>query len=261
MERVFAIVLRQSFIFLRSPTRLFSFVYWSTFELFVWGIITRYFNQIGKADINFMTLLLGAVILWNLLTRIQQTLTIAFLEDVRSRNLVNIFASPISVLEYCLGLTAFGLIHTTISMTLMTVVARGLFAYNLFTFGVSLIPFIGLLFIFGWSVGIVATALILRFGPVAEMIVWSFPALLLPFSAVFHPVASLPLILQPIAHLFPSSYIFEGMRQIVMTGSTSHTGLMQATFLTVCFWLFAFCFFLDSYKRVLRLGLFRTTLT
>ena len=50
-----------------------------------------------------MPVLLGAVLLWDFFTRVMQGVTMAFFEDVWSRNFLNIFASPLSIPEYLGG--------------------------------------------------------------------------------------------------------------------------------------------------------------
>jgi len=47
---------------------------------------------------------LGAVLLWDFFIRVMQGVTMAFFEDVWSRNFLNIFATPLSISEYIAGL-------------------------------------------------------------------------------------------------------------------------------------------------------------
>ena len=51
-----------------------------------------------------MPALLGAVLLWDFLTRVMQGVTMAFFEDVWSRNFLNFFATPLRTSEYLAGL-------------------------------------------------------------------------------------------------------------------------------------------------------------
>ena len=48
-----------------------------------------------RAAFNFVPALLGAVLLWDFLTRVMQGVTMAFFEDVWSRNFLNLFATPL----------------------------------------------------------------------------------------------------------------------------------------------------------------------
>ena len=51
-----------------------------------------------------MPALLGAVLLWDFLTRVMQGVTMAFFEDVWSRNFLNLFATPLTIFDYLAGL-------------------------------------------------------------------------------------------------------------------------------------------------------------
>ena len=81
-------------------------------------------------------------------------------------------------------------------------------------------PFLGFMLAFffvnlllmGWSLGLMVTGCILKWGPPAEALAWAVPGLVQPIAAVFYPVSVLPGWLQPIALSFPASHIFEGMR-------------------------------------------------
>ena len=55
--------------------------------------------------------LLGGVLLWQVMFRSQGEVSIAFMEDVWSRNLLNVFASPLTKGEYLLGMIAFGFVY------------------------------------------------------------------------------------------------------------------------------------------------------
>ncbi len=84
--------------------------------------------------------------------------------------------------------------------------------YDLFGFGLVLIPFVANLMVMGWWVALCVISLILRHGAGAEALAWSVLFGLTPFSAVFYPVAVLPKAVQPIALALPSAHVFEGMR-------------------------------------------------
>ena len=68
---------------------------------------------------------------------------------------------------------------------------------------------------FGWSVGLVVSALVLRLGLGAESLAWVAVFALAPLSGVYYPIDVLPGWLQPIAWSLPSSYVFEGMRAVL----------------------------------------------
>jgi len=95
-----AIVLRQIYLLRGSPVRVFPMVTWVAIDIVLWGFITRYLNSVAGSGVNFVPTLLGGVLLWDFCTRIMQGVSTAFLEDVWSRNFLNLFASPLSISEY-----------------------------------------------------------------------------------------------------------------------------------------------------------------
>lgn len=260
-KRICAIFLRQFYLFATGKFRILDIFYWPALDIFLWGVITVYLHRVGGAEFNFVSVILGTLIFWYFFTRVQYGIIVSFLEDVWSRNFINLFSSPLLVSEYVVGLMLSSIFKTSLSLIFMIIVALVLFSYNVFQFGLLLVPFMAVLFIFGTALGIVTTAIVLRYGPSSEFLAWSLPALFLPFSGVFYPVSALPPIVQPFAKILPSSYVFEGMRGAVLYGVFDLNGLMVAFFssllaLTAAYWLI-----LRSYQVVLRKGLFTRFMT
>lgn len=255
-NRIFTIFLRQMFLFRRSGYRFFGLFYWSTLDLLLWGALTIYLNRIGGSDFGFISILLGSVILLNFFTRVQHGISISYLEDVWVRNFINLFSSPLSIREYIFGLMLTSAATTTVSMLFMLVLAWLLFVYNIFQLGFVMIPFIAILFIFGWALGIFTTSIILRFGPSSEILAWSIPAILTPLAGVFYPISTLPEFLQPLARALPISHVFESMRSIVLYGTFEVKSIWFAFGLSVAFLIFAYVFLLRTYRYVLAQGHF-----
>jgi ABC-2 type transport system permease protein len=55
-------------------------------------------------------ILLGGLILWGLFRSFQRDLAVGFLAEIWSRNIVNLFASPLTVTEYIVGLVVVNFI-------------------------------------------------------------------------------------------------------------------------------------------------------
>src|SRR5580700_5248915 len=102
-QRAAAIVLRQLYLFRGSPARILPLFGWVAIDVILWGFITRYLNSF-TSGYSLVPALLGAVLLWDFFARVMQGVTMAFFEDVWSRNFLNIFATPLSISEYVGGL-------------------------------------------------------------------------------------------------------------------------------------------------------------
>ena len=255
LRRIQAIFLRYFYIYRRSVPRLLETVYWPLLDLALWGFVTLYLARYRQGLPQFVTFLLGALILWDILFRSQQGISVSFLEDVWARNFLNIFISPQSLPEYLLALMLASLLKIIIAATVLTLLAWLLFSFNIFLIGVSLLPFLVCLVILGWAVGIVTTAIILRFGQQAEVLAWGIALLVQPVSAVFYPVSVLPPFLQILARFVPSSYVFEGLRQVISTGVFPARELLVAFGLDALYLAAALAIFFLTFRVVRKKGL------
>ena len=253
--RTFAIVLRQAYLIRGSFSRLFPLFAWVAVDIVLWGFITKYLNSVTATGINFVPVLLGAVLLWDFLIRVMQGVTMAFFEDVWSRNFLNIFATPLSISEYLGGLIISSIATSSVGLAVMFALATTVFGLSFMTYGVMIIPYLLTLFLCGIALGIFSSAVVLRMGPAAEWFIWPIPALISPFAGVFYPIATLPKWMQYIAELLPPSYVFEGMRAVVTGGSFSLSALLWSGFLAILYMLLAAWFFARTYRYAVRTGL------
>jgi ABC-2 type transport system permease protein len=111
------------------------------------------------------------------------------------------------------------------------------------------------LFVFGITLGIVATSIVLRFGPAAEWLLWPLPALLSPFAAVFYPLTILPGWMQAVARALPPSYVFEGMRGLLAGGAFPTRLLFEGTTVAAVELLASAYLYARVYRRAVRTGL------
>lgn len=252
---VLAILLRQFYLIRGSVARVLPLFVWAAVDIVLWGFITRYLNSVSKAGFSFVPALLGAVLFWHFFTRVMQGVTMAFFEDVWSRNFLNIFATPLSIPEYLTGLVLSSIATSSIGLVVMLLLATTVFGLNFLMYGLMLLPFLLVLFLFGIALGVFASAIVLRFGPAAEWFAWPIPAVLSPFAAVFYPVSVLPTPLQFISRLLPPSYVFESMRAILAGNPASPVTLLWAMSLAVLYILLACWFFTHVYRHAVRTGL------
>lgn len=239
-----ALVMRYLFLYQRTPMRLVELVFWPLVDLVIWGNVTVFIQRHSDEKFgSFVLFFLGAMILWDILFRAQQGVAISFLEDVWTRNLLNIFVAPVRTVEYLGATFAVGFLRIFVTSLVMGVIAAVGYSFNIFQLQWWLVPFFLNLMVFGWSLGMISTALILRWGQAAESLAWAVPFFIQPFVAVFYEVKDMPAWSQPFAWLFPATPIFEGMRQVMATGAMSWSHLWLAFGLNVIYlalagWLF-----------------------
>jgi ABC-2 type transport system permease protein len=179
----------------------------------------------------------------------------AFLEDVWARNFLNVFASPITLSDYVGGLVLSSIATSSVGLVAMLLIATAVFGFSLFSYGVALLPFILVLFLFGIALGIVGTAIVLRLGPAAEWFIWPLPALISPFASVFYPLSTLPVWMQWVARLLPPSYVFESVRSTVQGHGVWWAGLALSGVLALAYIGLASYLFARVFRFAARTGL------
>lgn len=229
--------------------------YWPVLDLTLWGFVGLYLTRYKGSVPNFVTFFLGALILWDILFRSQQGISISFLEDLWSRNLLNIFISPLSPVEYVLSLLVMSMIKLILSSFVLVLLAYLLYSFNILTVGPALIPLAINLIIMGWSIGIITTAIILRYGQQAEVLAWGLALLFQPLSAVFYPVSVLPPWLRHIVAFIPSAHVFEGMRAVISHAPFPTGHLIYAFLLNIAYVAVSVIFFAWNFQRVKDRGL------
>jgi ABC-2 type transport system permease protein len=255
VKRTAAIALRQFYLFRGSIARVLPLFAWVGVDIVLWGFITKYLDTVATPGFSFVHALLGAVLLWDFFSRVMHGVTTAFLEDVWSRNFLNVFASPLSISEYLAGLVLSSIVTSAVGLVVMLVLAAGLFGLSFAAYGILLVPFLLVLFLFGIALGIVGAAVVLRLGPASEWFVWPIPALVSPFAGVFYPLSTLPVWMRYVARGLPPSYVFEGMRTIVAGGTVSWASLLWGVCLAAFYVLLACLFFTRVYRHAVRTGL------
>lgn len=254
-SRVAAIVLRQLYLMRGSLSRVLPLFVWVAVDIVLWGFITKYLNTVSSSGFDFVPALLGAVLLWDFFSRVMHGITMAFFEDVWSRNFLNIFATPISIPEYVAGLVLTSILTSLVGLIAMFALAGAVFGLSLSLYGLAILPFLAILFVFGIALGIFSTAVVLRLGPAAEWFIWPIPALVSPFAGVFYPISTLPKWMQFVSRILPPSYVFESLRSTISGSAAPAAALLWGGGLAVLYMLISCLFFTRTYRYAVRTGL------
>lgn len=228
----------------RSVPKLFGLFGFVTVALLLWGFLTLWLQTLapGEAVPDFILLILSAFVFWSLFDLSQRSFGISFLEEVWSRNVINLFASPVKLSEMVVGFVMVGVAQAVLAFFYVTTLAFLLYALNIWMLGFYIVPFFVNILVFGWALGVVTIGLVVRFGPSADILAFFIPFMLLPFSAVYYPVTVLPPLLQRITFVLPTRHMFEGMRMAIAEGAIPWQEVLWATVLNVVFVALAFLF-------------------
>ncbi|SDR13325.1 ABC-2 type transport system permease protein [Rhizobiales bacterium GAS113] len=219
LDRIAAMTLRYWYMLRGSWPRLLELVYWPAMSMVVWGFLQLYLSENKTTLAGAAGLLLGAVLLWDILFRGQLGFTFSFLEEIWSRNIANLMMSPLRPAELAAALMVMSLVRLIIGTIPVTILAALLFGFNIFGLGLGLIAFFANLVLLGWALGLFVSGVVLRNGLGAESLAYSMMIVLLPVSCVYYPVTVLPFWLQPVAWCLPTTYVFEGLRGILLEGA------------------------------------------
>jgi ABC-2 type transport system permease protein len=222
LRRIFAVVSRVLYVLKGNPYRLLDILYWPSMEMCLWGFLSISLRSQtlaagGAAAFagNAAGILIGGMLLWDILNRGSLGVSVSFLEEIWSRNLANLFVTPLRLGDYIAALLILSVLRTLAGVLPAALLAIVFYSYNVFSMGLPLVGFFALLLVAGWSVGILCMSLILRIGPGAENIAWVAIFFIAPLSGIYYPIAVMPVWMQGMAWCLPSSWVFEGMRAVV----------------------------------------------
>ncbi|MGQ0662491.1 MAG: ABC transporter permease [Pseudomonadota bacterium] len=248
LRRIGAILRRHFYLMRSSWTRVFDLMYWPILQMVVWGFMTVFLANHSAWVVRAGGLLIGAVLLWDVLVRGQFGMTLSLLEEMWSRNLANLFVTPLRPVEYALALMCLSILRSLFGVLPAALLAIPLFAYSVFDLGPQLVVFYVLLVMLGWSVGLLMSALLIRFGLAAESFAWASIFVLAPISGVYYPVDTLPVWLRPVAWALPSTHVFEGMRAAMIDGVFRSDLMVSSLALNLVYFAVALAVFLHAFR-------------
>lgn len=213
-RRVNAMVRRSALAQVRNPGHWFLLLVLPVVDALLFGSIGVAYGD-GDAPVR---LLITGTMLFHLIWQITLAGSLGFLEEVWSRNVLNLITTPLSEREFLASLGIVGLARTVVTVVLIGLVGLGFYSVAPDAAGWVLLPGIVVLLLFGWAVTLMVVGLTLQYGDSAEVFSWGTLVLLMPLSGVFYPVESLPGVLQPIARAIPLTQVFDATRTGLETG-------------------------------------------
>ncbi|HMK99791.1 MAG TPA: ABC transporter permease [Acidimicrobiales bacterium] len=219
-QRVRAIARRHAYVLARSPHRLFDVTLWPLVDVLLFGSLGVFVSHHrGSGSIAFAYLLSG-IVLWHVVYQSQIALSTGLLEETWSRNMLNLMVTPMSELEYALGVMLFGMVKLFVGVGVAAATAAAFYAFDVTTLGFDILPVAAVLLLVGWVIALFVIGIVLRFGSGAEALAWGILFMVMPLSGVFYPTRALPAFLQPLAVALPTTHAFAAGRALL-----DHQGL------------------------------------
>ena len=216
--------------------------------MMIWGFMSQFLAQHSEWFMQAGGILIAAVLLWDVMFRSNIGVAVSFLEEMWSRNLAQLFASPLRPYEWALSLLFISLVRTVIGVLPAALLAIPLYHYSIFEMGLPLVAFFASLTLFGGAIGLMVSSVVLRYGMGAESLAWVGIFLVAPLSGIYYPVSILPGWLQPIAWALPSTHVFEGMRAVLAEGIFRTDLLISAMLLNIVYMAMGFGVFLYIFR-------------
>jgi ABC-2 type transport system permease protein len=218
--RIRAIARRHAYVMLRSPHRLFDVTVWPLVDVLLFGSLGVFVSHHTSAGATAFGYLLSGIILWHVVYQSQIALSTGLLEETWSRNLLNLMVTPMTEVEYVLGVVLFGMVKLALGVGVVALTALGFYAFNISALGWALVPVALVLLLVGWLIALFVIGIVLRFGSGAEALAWGILFMVMPLSGVFYPVHALPALLRPLALALPTTHAFAAARSLL-----AHHGL------------------------------------
>lgn len=255
-HRIKALALRHLYPVIRDFDLISDMIYWPIIDTVLWGVTSQWLSEsTGNMQI-IMTILMGLV-LWNVIWRSQSEVARNLMDEIWNKNLVNIFSTPLKLTEWITTVLLLSIIKTLITLVFLIPAIYLLYSVNIFLLGWWLLVFFVGCLMTGWWVGFISAGIVLRYGQKMQTVVWTLPGILLPFSAIYFPVAKLPAFAQTISYLIPTTYVLESMRSM-LSGNGVDLTLIAYCFGFNILWLgLSIWYFVRSYEYSRNLGLGR----
>lgn len=223
-SRIVAIAKRNYLVQRRNPGHWFLLLVLPLVDALLFASIGVAFGE-GDAPVQ---LLVTGILLFHLIWQLTLAGSMGMLEEVWTRNVLNLMVTPLTEREFMGSLGLVGLIRTVISTAVIAAVGLGFYAVSPDSAGWVLVPSAIILLVFGWVITLFVVGLTLQYGDSAEVFSWGTLVLLMPLSGFFYPVESLPPVLQPIAEVIPLTRVFEAVQTGLATGTIDWVSLAWA---------------------------------
>lgn len=253
--KIKAILLQEMYLSFRSLEIIMDLVVFPVMSIVVFGFLSIYLSGFNNFSIGSGVLL--GMILWQVIWVIQYSVALGSLWNIWSRNLSNLFVTPLTVLEYIVAQSFSGVVKMFLILFASSAMSFYFFNFNILDIGIVNLAIVILnLMFFGFTLGLVILGLIFRFGTRIQAIAWGFLPFFQPITAAFYPVSVLPPFLQTIAYTLPPTYVFEATRGILNGLPINMHQMSVAFLLNILYLILAVLSFNYNFKKSKESGQF-----
>jgi ABC-2 type transport system permease protein len=210
-----------------------------------------------NSSIHYQAVTLLCIVLWQVTVRSAQFMFRCFLEELWTRNLVNIFSLPISLSEWLASLIVYSGIMTLVTIVFCIVLIVLLYDISAWYLISAMMLFAPPLFISGIWLGVMCLQSLAYFGKRADEIGWVLSWFFAPFSGAFYPLDVLPAWAQAVSKFLPMGYAIDGMRNYLMLQTDPVPYIIKAYVMSIAYTAIAIAVFILLFNRAKQRGLVR----
>ncbi len=214
-SRIGAVAYNQWLALARYSHNWFDILVWPAVDVLLFGAIGVYVAKAQGSSTHLFAFMLAGIVLWHVVHISSVSLSKGFLGETWDRSVLNLLVTPISEAEFMCGVGLFTLVKLFMGFVFLIAMTWIAFSFNIFGVGFVIVPIFGLLLIVAFTLSVLVSGLMMRFGHGAEILVWGFLAAALPLSGVFYPINALPKFVRPIAEILPTSHAFTALRAVL----------------------------------------------
>lgn len=254
-NRIKAVLYQEFFVTLRAVEVIMDIMFFPLMTVILFGFLSLYLS--GTANPLVGKSVLMGMLLWEVVIVTQYSVSVGSLWNIWSRNLSNMFISPLNIREYIFAHMLSGSLKALFVFLSTSAVSILVFHYNIFELGAAnLILFYINLVLFAFSIGIAILGLIFCFGTRIQAFAWGLIPMFQPLTAAMYPVSVLPAPLKEIAYIFPPTYIFEAARASLKSGGIHWSLIGTAFAINIVYVVLGLLFFRLMFKKSRESGQF-----
>lgn len=254
-NRIKAVLTQELFVTFRSMEVIMDIMFFPAMTIILFGFLSTYLTATAEPLVGH-SILMG-MLLWEVVFITQYSVSVGSLWNIWSRNLSNMFISPLDVKEYVFAHILSGSIKALLVFLITSTLSIFVFHFNIFQLGIlNLSLFYINLVIFALSIGIAILGIIFAFGTRIQAFAWGLLPMFQPLTAALYPVSVLPTPVREIAYIFPATYIFEAARATLRSGITRWDLLGMAFGINILYLILGILFFRWMFKKSRESGQF-----
>lgn len=254
---VFALIKRYLLIKVRDVHRIANITYFPVTDVLIGGLMWFWQEHHANGLENTTSLYVCELTFWIIINAVQFETCFNLIEELQSRNIVNLFVSGLHHGQWLVASFILGVIEAFTAMLLCGTILHFFFSVSLWHFGWYLPCFFGLLALSGWTISIYTSSILIYHGQRMTVLLWALPYFIIPISAAFYPLEALPYWAQWIGSALPTTYLFEGLRAYFATQHVPVFYFIKSLLLVICYLIGAIALFNVMFKKSRAEGLAR----